>query len=75
MAYEEAESKLPASAGGISTGQRVLSETFCINRLKEIRLLAGNVKLIIARSLKSSDDFYGKIPLAIPLTFVFQRQS
>jgi hypothetical protein len=42
---KEAESKIPAPAGGIGTGQRVLSETFCINRLEEIRRMAGNAKL------------------------------
>ncbi len=42
---EGAQEKLPAPPGSNVVGQRVLSEAFCVNRLKEIRQLAGNTKL------------------------------
>jgi hypothetical protein len=42
---KEAESKLPAAAGGKGIGQRVLGETFCYNRLADISCLVGNYKL------------------------------
>jgi hypothetical protein len=42
---KEAKEKIPAPPSSNVEGQRVLSEAFCINRLKEIRQLAGNTKL------------------------------
>ena len=42
---DEASEKIPASLTENPIAQRVLTEAFCVNRLKEIRQLAGDSKL------------------------------
>jgi hypothetical protein len=42
---DEAQEKIPASPIENPIAQRVLTEAFCVNRLKEIRQLAGDSKL------------------------------
>ena len=42
---EQSQERLPDPPANNVIGQRVLTETFCINRLEEIRQFAGNSKL------------------------------
>ena len=65
----------PVSLIENSSAQRVLTEVFCVTRLKEIRKLrASNGMFVKRKSLVFLRDFDAKTRMATPLTTVFQQR-
>jgi hypothetical protein len=58
---KEEESNIPASVGSKDIGQRVLNESFCVNRLAEIRRVAADARLRDFTDSAAPNSHFGEI--------------